>query len=141
MKSASHLDPHAIFYVLLPPLLYESASSMSWRVFRKVLRSSMLLALPGVLLNTIFTGCFVRIAFSIGTDPVTWQASFLLASILSATDPVAVVAALQALGAPRKLATLIECESLLNDGTAVVFFYVFLDMVAVNAPDDKKQCP
>jgi len=117
---------------------------MDWRVFRKVFRSSVLLALPGVLMNTFFTGCFARLALRVyrpeSTDAVSWEAALLLSSILSATDPVAVVASLHELGAPKKLASLIEGESLLNDGSAVVFFLVFLDMVAKSAPDSSKQC-
>ena len=54
----------------------------------------------------------------------------LLGSILSATDPVAVVAVLKTLGAPKKLASLIEGESLLNDGSAFVLFLIFKDMAA-----------
>lgn len=56
--------------------------------------------------------------------------SLLLGSILSATDPVAVVAVLKTLGAPKKLASLIEGESLLNDGSAFVLFLIFKDMAA-----------
>lgn len=54
-----------------------------------------------------------------------WSHSFLLASILSATDPVAVVAVLQKLGAPKHYAALVEGESLLNDGSAFVMFEIF----------------
>lgn len=53
----------------------------------------------------------------------------LFGAIISATDPVAVVALLKELGASRKLATLIEGESLFNDGTAYVVFLVLLKIV------------
>jgi NhaP-type Na+/H+ or K+/H+ antiporter len=53
----------------------------------------------------------------------------LLGGLLSATDPVAVVALLRELGASKKLSTLIEGESLMNDGTAIVVFQLFLQMV------------
>lgn len=59
----------------------------------------------------------------------TWSAALLFGSIISATDPVAVVALLKDLGASKRLATLIEGESLLNDGTAMVIFLVILDIV------------
>ena len=55
----------------------------------------------------------------------TWISALLYGSIISATDPVAVVCLLKELGASRRLATLIEGESLLNDGTAMVVFLVF----------------
>jgi len=135
-RDASQVDAHAIFYIFLPPLLYESAASMSWHVFQKVMPSAALLALPGVLLNIVLTGSVMRLIES----RFAWEDALMLASILSATDPVAVVAALQFLGAPLKLSTLIEGESLLNDGSAVVFFYVFRDMVAKNAPAESKRC-
>lgn len=62
----------------------------------------------------------------------TWEACLLYGSIISATDPVAVVALLKELGASRRLATLIEGESLLNDGTAMVVFLVILDVAEGN---------
>ena len=62
----------------------------------------------------------------------TWTASLMYGSIISATDPVAVVALLKELGASKRLATMIEGESLLNDGTAMVVFLVLIDMVEGN---------
>ena len=59
----------------------------------------------------------------------TFTACLLFGAIASATDPVAVVALMKELGASRRLATLIEGESLLNDGTAMVVFLVVLDFV------------
>mmetsp|Transcript_21895 Transcript_21895/g.49949 ORF Transcript_21895/g.49949 Transcript_21895/m.49949 type:complete len:1315 (+) Transcript_21895:90-4034(+) len=141
MREASSINPHALLFIILPPLLYESASAMNWRVLRKILPSAVILAGPGVVVNTALTGLFSKVLLTVGDESMGWGASFLLASILSATDPVAVVAALQDLGAPKKLATLIEGESLMNDGSAVVFFFIFLDMVATEAPDSQKQCP
>jgi len=137
--SAAAVDPHIVFYIFLPPLLYESASNLSAHVLVKVLSSSLLLALPGVILNIGLTALIVR--YTVQPSSMTWEAALLLSSILSATDPVAVVAALHHLGAPKKLSTLIEGESLLNDGSAVVFFFVFLDLVMKDAPADVKQCP
>lgn len=58
-----------------------------------------------------------------------WEAAFLAGGILSATDPVAVVALLREMGVKKSLATLIEAESLMNDGTAVVVFTIFLKAV------------
>lgn len=132
LQGASDFDPHALLYIVLPPLLYESASSLSWRVLRKVLPSASLLAVPGVLLNTLLTGVYVKGAVSVQGGSPTWATAWLLASILSATDPVAVVSALSSLGAPQKLSALIEGESLLNDGVAVVLTYVLKEW-AINS--------
>uniref|UniRef100_A0A7S4UKM0 Cation/H+ exchanger transmembrane domain-containing protein n=1 Tax=Alexandrium monilatum TaxID=311494 RepID=A0A7S4UKM0_9DINO len=119
------VDPHIIFWVLLPALLYEDASSVKWHVMRKVLPSALLLAVPGVILNALLTGAIIKSTF--GTLDWTWDAVFLLGSILSATDPVAVVGALHELSAPDKLSLLISGESLFNDGSAVVIFSLFWD--------------
>lgn len=66
------------------------------------------------------------------TGDFTWEASLMFGSIVSATDPVAVVALLKELGASKRLATMIEGESLLNDGTAMVVFLVLIDLVEGN---------
>jgi hypothetical protein len=124
LQAAAFMDPHALLYILLPPLLYESASCMDWHVLKKLIPSSTLMAVPGVVINTLLTGCFVKLVVRVGGRAPKWEESWLLGSILSATDPVAVVAALAALGAPKKLSTLVEGESLLNDGSAVVLAYV-----------------
>eukprot|EP00403_Amphidinium_massartii_P004389 CAMPEP_0178380582 /NCGR_PEP_ID=MMETSP0689_2-20121128/5537_1 /TAXON_ID=160604 /ORGANISM="Amphidinium massartii, Strain CS-259" /LENGTH=1239 /DNA_ID=CAMNT_0020000729 /DNA_START=148 /DNA_END=3868 /DNA_ORIENTATION=+ len=135
--SLSQIDPHAIFYVLLPPLLYESASSMPWHVIRRVLGSAVVLAGPGVVINVLITGLVTRfLVHDAAGDLLNWSTSFMLASILSATDPVAVVAALRSLGAPKKLSALIEGESLLNDGSAFVLFSVFKDIVSKSDAED-----
>ena len=61
-------------------------------------------------------------------DGFNFTACLMFGSIISATDPVAVVALLKQLGASKRLSTMIEGESLLNDGTAMVAFTVFLDL-------------
>lgn len=64
------------------------------------------------------------------TDPeFPWSAALLYGSIISATDPVAVVCLLKELGASKRLATMIEGESLFNDGTAMVVFLVLVEFV------------
>ncbi|CAE7309474.1 NHX7 [Symbiodinium sp. CCMP2592] len=139
---AGWFEPHALFFILLPPLLFESSSNMSWHVLKKVLVSSYLLAWPGVLVNTLLTGSAVRAIVQVNHAPPSWEASFLLGAILSATDPVAVVAALKTLGAPAKLSTLVDGESLVNDGSAVVVTYVFMEWVMGSlAPASEKYCP
>ena len=131
------IHPAFILFVLLPPLLFESAFSMKWHVFRKQLFASLILAGPGVLLSTGLTGVASKLLYG-STEGFGWAAAFLLGSILTATDPVAVVAVLHTLGAPDKLSHLIEGESLLNDGTAYVVFAVFKEFSAgvdLSAPD------
>jgi NhaP-type Na+/H+ or K+/H+ antiporter len=85
----------------------------------------VLLAVPGVLISTACLGSLVKVTFPYEWD---WKTSLLLGGLLSATDPVAVVALLKELGASKKLSTIIEGESLMNDGTAIVVFQLFLKM-------------
>lgn len=122
------IDPHVIMYGLLPPLLFESALNMDFHVFSKVLYVAGIMALPGVLVSTLLTGCVAMLFFG-NCCSITWWSVVLLGSILSATDPVAVVAVLNTLGAPAHLQHMIEGESLLNDGSAVVVFLIAEQML------------
>merc|ERR1719428_1982679 len=85
----------------------------------------LILACPGVLLGTVMTATFAVYVLPYGWD---WPISFVFGSILSATDPVAVVALFHTLGVSPRLTMLISGESLLNDGTAMVLFALFLKM-------------
>lgn len=86
----------------------------------------LLLAGPGVLISTFCLGVALKLTFPYGWN---WKTSLLLGGLLSATDPVAVVALLKELGASKKLSTIIEGESLMNDGTAIVVYQLFYQMV------------
>lgn len=123
------VHPHVILYILLPPLLYESAASMDYHVFQKIAWQALWLAGPVVFIGTAVLGSILYVIFpeEWGFD---WWNSLLLSSILCATDPVAVVASLQVLGAPRRLSVLIDGEALLNDATAFVLFLVFQKVAA-----------
>lgn len=96
-------------------------------VFAKIRTQALYLATGGVAIATVLTAVVLRALFvDYGWD---WPTSYLAGTMLSATDPVAVVAVLREIGAPAALSSLIEGESLLNDGTAFVGFLVFKDMV------------
>jgi NhaP-type Na+/H+ or K+/H+ antiporter len=135
VDKASEMDPHLLLHIFLPPLLFESAFSIDFHIFRKTGWKVALLAIPGLLMNTFMMAWVSSYIFGRWDDDdysdqhgirYKWEfpEHLLLGGILSATDPVAVVALLRDLGASKKLATLIEGESLMNDGTAVVFFIV-----------------
>ena len=84
---------------------------------------------PMVVGSTYVSGATMYYILGYDAQPkFTWNAALLFGSIISATDPVAVVALLKELGASKRLATMIEGESLLNDGTAMVIFLVLLDI-------------
>jgi NhaP-type Na+/H+ or K+/H+ antiporter len=111
--------------VFLPPLIFEGSFAMRWHVFKRLLGQMMVLACIGVVFCTFLTGLVIRTAIH---PSFSWADSILLGAILSATDPVSVVALLKTLGASVKLRTLIEGESLLNDGTAIVLFSICINI-------------
>jgi NhaP-type Na+/H+ or K+/H+ antiporter len=123
------IDYNFIFWLLLPPLLYEDAADGRWHVMVRVFPSSVLLAIPGVLFSACLTGVFMFFLPNAGLSPVL---CLLLGSILAATDPVAVIGALKALQAPEKLGDIIKGESLLNDGSAFVLFKVCLEFASTS---------
>ena len=113
-----------IFYVFLPTLTFEAAFNLDARQLRENLGSILVLAGPGLLLSTLVIGLVVGI-----TTPIPFTAALLLGAILSATDPVAVVALFGRLGAPQRLRVLVEGESLFNDATSIVLARLLLGVV------------
>nr|CAL44986.1 putative Na/H antiporter [Cymodocea nodosa] len=122
----SHINPELLLGVFLPALLFESSFGMEVHQIKKCLAQMILLAGPGVIASTFCLGSLLKLTFPYNWD---WKTSLLLGGLLSATDPVAVVALLKDLGASKKLNTIIEGESLMNDGTAIVVYQLFYDMV------------
>ena len=85
-----------------------------------------------LLASTGLSAIMMRYILGYNGEEFPWSAALLFGSIISATDPVAVVSLLKELGASKRLSTMIEGESLLNDGTAMVVFLVVLDIVEGN---------
>jgi len=128
LKWAGEIDPHLILFVFLPTLIFEAAFAMDVHTFKKSVANASILAIPGIIIALALTGALVMGLkyLGVGFQAWTWSLALMFGSVASATDPVAVVSLLKGLGASKKLGTLIEGESLLNDGTAIVFFMVFL---------------
>ena len=105
--------------------------------FKKSFTNSVLLAVPGILIAIFLTAMAIwsLIHYGLGLEKWSWEMVLLFGTVISATDPVAVVAILKELGASKKLGTLIEGESLLNDGTAIVIFMVIFLGITGNALD------
>ncbi|KAG0469711.1 hypothetical protein HPP92_016411 [Vanilla planifolia] len=122
----SNINPNLLLSVFLPALLFESSFAMEVHQIKRCLMQMLLLAGPGVLISTFFLGTSLKLTFPYGWS---YKTSLLLGGLLSATDPVAVVALLKELGASKKLSTIIEGESLMNDGTAIVVYQLFYKMV------------
>jgi len=127
----SNFDPHLLLLVFLPPLIFESAFNSDWHIFKVELWQILTMAGPMLIAATYLSAVMMTYVFGY-TGDFTWEASLMFGSIVSATDPVAVVALLKELGASKRLATMIEGESLLNDGTAMVVFLVLIDLVEGN---------
>ncbi|KAL0027925.1 hypothetical protein WJX79_003037 [Trebouxia sp. C0005] len=116
------IEPNFFLSLLLPLIIYAAAISMHWHTLRRCLWQVLLLAGPGVVIGTALTAVFVKYVFPYNW---TWLESLLFGAMLSATDPVAVIALLQEVGAEKELRTVIEGESLFNDGSAYVLFLLF----------------
>ena len=125
---AGQIDPHLILYVFLPTLIFEAAFAMDVHTFKKSVTNAFILAVPGIVVALFLTGALVMLmkTLGLGLSMWTWSIALLFGTVISATDPVAVVSLLKDLGASKKLGTLIEGESMLNDGTAIVIFMVLL---------------
>ncbi|XP_071957219.1 sperm-specific sodium:proton exchanger-like isoform X2 [Antedon mediterranea] len=121
----AHMDPHLIMHVFLPVLIFESAFAMDVHIFLKSFIQVCLLAVFGLMVATVLTSLIAKFTLSYNWS---WNVSLMFGSIVSATDPVAVVALLKDLGASKQLGTIIEGESLLNDGCSIVIFTIFKEM-------------
>src|SRR5215211_5712514 len=107
------LAPELVFLLFLPPLLFAAAWSTSFRDFRANARPISLLAV-GLVLTT--TGAMALVAHAMIPE-LGWAAAFALGAIVSPTDAVAATAIAQRLGVPRRIVTILEGESLVNDAT------------------------
>jgi len=110
------LNPELVFLFFLPPLLYPAALFTSWRDFHANLRPISLLAVGLVLFTTVTVGFLAH--YFIADLPLA--AGFVLGAIVSPPDAIAASAIAQRLRLPRRIVTILEGESLLNDATALV---------------------
>jgi CPA1 family monovalent cation:H+ antiporter len=124
------LTKELLFAVFLPGLLFEAAFHLRFSDFHRNWLTISSLAVPGVIASTALTALlFVPAAQLLGVVAAPdWRPAIVFGALIAATDPIAVVALFRSLGAPRRLTVLVEGESLLNDGTAVVFFTLALHL-------------
>ena len=118
------VTPELVLLVLLPGLVFEAALKIEFADLRSSLGGVALLAIPGVLISA----AIVAIVLNLATG-LRLELGFVVGAMVAATDPAAVIATFRQLGSPRRLATLIESESLFNDGTALVVFAIALRAV------------
>lgn len=120
------LSPELLFYIFLPVLIFESAFNMKIRQMVESAWSITLLSIIGLLISAfLIAGALYFILPLVGIQ-IPFIVALLFGSIISATDPVAVLALFKDYGAPKRLSLIFEGESLFNDGTAVALFLVVL---------------
>ncbi len=122
------LTPTMLFYVFLPILIFESAYNMNTRRLMENIRSISLLSIISLLISAFFIAFAIHFIFGFFGFTVPFLLALLFGALISATDPVAVLALFKDFGAPRRLSLILEGESLFNDGTAVALFLVLLEI-------------
>jgi CPA1 family monovalent cation:H+ antiporter len=123
------VSPEVILTLLLPGLVFEAALKTDLGHLRPSVGAVTLLAVPGVLI----TAAFVTVILHLATG-LDLSLALVIGAMISATDPVAVIAIFRRVGAPSRLVALVEAESLFNDGTGIVLFAIAVG--AVSTPLD-----
>ena len=130
-----NLTKELLYAVFLPGLLFEAAFHLEFRDFWRDRTSIAALAVPGVAAAIALTAIILEPiikTLSLGAG-FGWSHAIVFGALIAATDPIAVVGMFKTLGAPRRLSLLLEGESLLNDGTAIVLFSMVLGVAAGGA--------
>jgi CPA1 family monovalent cation:H+ antiporter len=112
------LNPEVVLVIILPPLLYDAASRTSWHEFRTSIRPISALAITLVFFTTVAvaaTAYYIIPGF-------TWPLAFILGAIVSPPDAVAASGIIKGLGLNRKVITILEGESLVNDASALIAY-------------------
>jgi monovalent cation/hydrogen antiporter len=112
------LKPELVFFIFLPPILFFAAYFTSWRDFKANRRPISLLAVGLVLFTTFAVAAVMKLL----VPAMPWPVGFILGAMVSPPDASAATAITRKLGVPRRLATIIEGESLINDATALVAY-------------------
>lgn len=121
------ISPNLVLLVLLPGLVFEAAYRLRLTELRRWFGGLALLAIPGVLVSAAVVAVILNLATGLRFD-----LAFIVGAMVSATDPAAVVATFKRLPVPPSLSTMVDGESLLNDGTGLVLFAIAIQ--AVHAP-------
>ena len=119
--------PELVLLVLLPGLVFEAAYRLHFVELRRWFGGLALLAVPGVIISAAVVAIVLNVATGLRPD-----LAFIVGAMVSATDPAAVVATFKRLPVPPALSTMVDGESLLNDGTGLVLFAIAVG--AVYAP-------
>lgn len=115
------LSPEIVLFVFLPVLIFESGLKLNSRLLFKNLAPVLMMAVPALFISTALIGLGIWWLL-----PVELPTALVFGALISATDPVAVIAIFKELGTPERLTTLVEGESLANDASAIVLFNILL---------------
>lgn len=126
-EASLSLPPDLIFYLLLPVLLFEAAIHINIHQFRLQFKTITFLATFGLLLSIFVIALILALAIGL-----PFGIALLFGAIISATDPIAVLALFKTLGAPKRLALVADGESMFNDATAVIAFRAISAFVVAN---------
>ena len=118
------LSHDIILYIILPTLIFDAAINIDSRLLVKNLLPVSALAIPGLIISTLIIG-FLMCKWT----PLGLGVAMLFGALISATDPVAVIALFNEIGAPKRLTMLVDGESLFNDATAIVAFNIVMAMI------------
>ena len=122
------LTPELLFYLLLPTLIFESAYNINARRMIEDTPAILVLAVISLIVSTVVIGAALYFLLGFLGFTVPFIVTLLFGALISATDPVAVLALFKEYGAPRRLSLIFEGESLFNDATAVALFVVLLEV-------------
>lgn len=127
LESVAHMNPDTILYLFLPVLIFQGAYDLDVHIFQKNLINATLLAVPGMIISMILIALVLMGLHSFVSPYAnwTWTVALMFGALISATDPVAVVSLLHELNTSKRFSTLVDAESMLNDGTGVVLFMLF----------------
>ena len=120
----ARLSPDIILFLILPTLLFEASININLRTLMRNLAPILVMATIGLLISMSIVGIGIS-----AVTPLTLGAALLFGAMISATDPVAVIALFKEFGVPERLSTLVDGESLFNDATAIVVFHILLGIV------------
>ncbi len=128
ITAVCNIAPDLILNIFLPILIFSAAYELDIHVFKKTLVNATLLSVPGMIVAMFLTAAVMMGVAQFAPSYASWDWTFALmfGALISATDPVAVVALLGELGVSKKFSTLIDSESMLNDGTGIVLFTLML---------------
>ncbi len=127
------LTPHLLFYIFLPILLFEAAYNMRLTKVLADVKIISLLAVFGLIVSTVSVAFISSYLLKLFGIDIPFMVLLLFGALISATDPVAVLALFKEYGVPGRLSLIFEGESLFNDATSVALFFVILDVIRVGA--------